>query len=70
MKPCSILCALLFALMAAGCADPLEQRSGQEVQSQLQRGVTGQGRLIDSESTNNPTAAPAASQTQPNYPPQ
>ena len=29
----------------AGCADPLEQRSAQEVEGQLERGVTGQGQL-------------------------
>jgi hypothetical protein len=63
MKRLSILIAVAF--IAGGCADPLEQRSGEEVQSQIQRGVTGQGHLIDSESVNNPTAAPAASQGQP-----
>jgi hypothetical protein len=41
MKPLSIICA--FALIAAGCADPLEQRSTEEVGGQLERGVTGQG---------------------------
>ncbi len=39
----SILCA--FALVAGGCADPVEKRSTQEVQTQLQRGVTGQGEI-------------------------
>ena len=28
-----------------GCADPLEQRSTEEVGGQLQRGVTGQGTI-------------------------
>ncbi|HEU5247087.1 MAG TPA: hypothetical protein VFU09_08360 [Candidatus Udaeobacter sp.] len=28
-----------------GCADPLEQRTTQEVQGQFERGVTGQGTL-------------------------
>ena len=42
MKPVSI--ALAIALLAlSGCADPIEQRSGQEVQEQLGRGITGQG---------------------------
>ncbi|PYK52776.1 MAG: hypothetical protein DME47_08105 [Verrucomicrobia bacterium] len=41
MKPLSIICAV--ALIAGGCADPLEQRSTQEVGGQLDRGVTGQG---------------------------
>ena len=41
MKPLSIIYAV--ALIAGGCADPLEQRSTQEVGGQLERGVTGQG---------------------------
>ncbi|MGC2625885.1 MAG: hypothetical protein WA269_03535 [Candidatus Udaeobacter sp.] len=42
MKPVSI--ALAIALLAlGGCADPIEQRSGQEVQEQFGRGITGQG---------------------------
>jgi hypothetical protein len=32
-------------LLCAGCADPLEKRSGDEVGSQLQRGVTGGGQI-------------------------
>jgi hypothetical protein len=44
MKGLSI--ALAIALLAlSGCADPIEQRSGQEVQEQFGRGVTGQGTL-------------------------
>ena len=44
MKPLSI--PLAVALLAlSGCADPLEQRSGQEVQEQFGRGITGQGSL-------------------------
>jgi hypothetical protein len=45
MRPLSILIAVAFASFAIGCADPLEQRTGQEVQSQFQRGITGQGQL-------------------------
>ena len=41
MKRLSIVCA--FALIIAGCADPLEQRSTDEVGNQLERGATGQG---------------------------
>ena len=44
MKPLSI--ALAIALLAlSGCADPIEQRNGQEVQEQFGRGITGQGTL-------------------------
>jgi hypothetical protein len=45
MRPLSILIAVAFASFAIGCADPLEERTGQEVQSQFERGITGQGQL-------------------------
>jgi hypothetical protein len=45
MKHMSILLVIGCAILSGGCADPLEQRSGQEVQSQLERGVTGQGQI-------------------------
>jgi hypothetical protein len=40
----SILFAIAW-LAVGGCADPLEQRTTQEVQGQFERGVTGQGTL-------------------------
>jgi hypothetical protein len=46
MRPLSILIAIGGMLIVSGCADPLEQRSGNEVQSQLQRGLTGQGEIV------------------------
>ena len=36
---------IIAAVAVTGCADPLEQRSAQEVQGQFERGVTGQGAL-------------------------
>ncbi|MBV9009751.1 MAG: hypothetical protein JO354_11390 [Verrucomicrobia bacterium] len=45
MKRLTLLLLLAVCALAGGCADPLEQRSTQDVQSQLQRGVTGQGQL-------------------------
>jgi hypothetical protein len=59
MKPLSILCAFLIALISGGCADPLEQRTPEEIKSHA----------LENETTNNPTGAPAASQTSPEYPP-
>jgi len=44
MKPLSIPLAVAW-LILSGCADPIEQRSTQEVQGQFERGVTGQGTL-------------------------
>jgi hypothetical protein len=46
MRPWSFLLTIVFAALAFGCADPLEQQSGQEVQSRLQRGLTGQGQIV------------------------
>jgi hypothetical protein len=57
MKPLTILLAVTMAILSGGCADPLEQRSGEEVGQQLQRGVTGQGRLGPEE---RPAGDPAA----------
>lgn len=45
MKPLSILLATACAMLTVGCADPLEQRTAGEVGEQIQKGVTGQGKL-------------------------
>jgi hypothetical protein len=45
MKRMSILLVIALTLIIGGCADPLEQRSAEEVEGQLQRGVTGQGTI-------------------------
>ena len=45
MKPVSILITIGCILTLCGCADPLEQRSGEEVGSQLEQGLSGGGRL-------------------------
>ena len=65
MKPVSI--ALAIALLAlSGCADPIEQRSGQEVQEQFGRGVTGQGTLGPMErAPDDPAAEHSVPQTHP-----
>ena len=44
MRPVSIALAILW-LALSGCADPLEQRTGQELREQFGRGITGQGTL-------------------------
>jgi hypothetical protein len=65
MKPLSI--ALVIACLAAvGCTDPLEQRTTEEVQGQLERGVTGQGTLGPLErSPDDPAAEHSVPQTHP-----
>lgn len=65
MRPPSILLAIAW-LALSGCADPLEQRSTQEVQQQFERGVTGQGALGPLErSPDDPAAAHSVPQTHP-----
>jgi hypothetical protein len=57
---------VIACLAVAGCTDPLEQRSTQEVQGQLERGVTGQGTLgpLD-RSPDDPAAQHSIPQTHP-----
>jgi hypothetical protein len=45
MKRMSILLVIALTLIVGGCADPLEERTSEEVEGQLQRGVTGQGTI-------------------------
>jgi len=65
MKPLAILLAIAL-LGLGGCADPIEQRSGQEVQEQFGRGITGQGTLGPMErEPDDPAAAHSVPQTHP-----
>jgi hypothetical protein len=65
MKRVRILVMIAW-LAASGCADPLEQRTTQEVQGQLERGVTGQGTLGPLErSPGDPAAQHSIPQTHP-----
>jgi GMP synthase (glutamine-hydrolysing) len=65
MRPVSIALAIA-SLALSGCADPLEQRSGQEVQEQFGRGVTGQGTLGPMErAPDDPAAEHGVPQTHP-----
>jgi hypothetical protein len=45
MKRVFIFAALFLSGFLPGCTDPLEKRSSEEVQGQIERGVTGQGRI-------------------------
>ena len=53
MKPWPFLFIALLAFLA-GCADPMEKTTGQEVGSRLERGVTGQGQMVERESQRDP----------------
>jgi len=65
MRPLSI--PLAIALLAlSGCVDPIEQRTGQEVQEQFGRGITGQGTLGPMErAPDDPAAEHGVPQTHP-----
>jgi len=65
MRP--LLTPLAIGLLAlSGCTDPIEQRSGQEVQEQFGRGITGQGTLGPMErDPNDPAGAHSVPQTHP-----
>ena len=45
MRPLPILIVVGYTLILGGCSDPLERRSGEEVGSQLQKGITGGGQI-------------------------
>jgi hypothetical protein len=65
MRPISIALAIA-SLALSGCADPIEQRSGQEVEEQFGRGVTGQGTLGPMErAPDDPAAEHSVPQTHP-----
>jgi hypothetical protein len=62
-----LLISLAIGLLAlSGCADPLEQRSGEEMQEQFGRGITGQGTLGPMErAPDDPAAEHSVPQTHP-----
>jgi len=65
MRPLASLLAIAL-LDLSGCADPLEHRSGQEVQEQFGRGITGQGTLGPMErAPDDPAAEHSVPQTHP-----
>lgn len=45
MRRLFLFAAICGALAVGGCADPLEQRTTEDVGSQLERGITGQGTI-------------------------
>jgi hypothetical protein len=65
MRPLSIPLAIALLAMS-GCADPLEQRTGEEMQQQFGRGITGQGTLGPMErEPDDPAAEHSVPQTHP-----
>jgi hypothetical protein len=66
MKRLSMLFAIVCALLTGGCVDPVEKRTSEEVGSQLQRGMSGQGQIgpID-RPANDPAGEHGVPQTHP-----
>jgi hypothetical protein len=66
MKRMAILFLIAWMLVVGGCADPMEQRSTEEVGGQFQRGVTGQGTIGPVErSSTDPAGEHGVPQTHP-----
>ena len=66
MKRVFIFAALIFAGFLLGCADPLEKRSSEEVQGQIERGVEGQGHIgPENRGPDDPAAEHAVPQNHP-----
>jgi hypothetical protein len=62
----AILFLIAWMLVVGGCADPMEQRSTEEVGGQFQRGVTGQGTIGPVErSSTDPAGEHGVPQTHP-----
>jgi hypothetical protein len=59
-----LLPAAIMLLAFAGCADPIEHRSTQEVQEQVAGGITGHGTLVPLERrAGDPAAEHSVSET-------
>ncbi len=46
------------AILAAGCADPLEKPIGEEAGEKFKRGITGGGTLVPIDPSNDPNVNP------------
>jgi hypothetical protein len=58
LKALSAAVCIASAMLAAGCADPLEKPITQEAGEKFQRGITGHGTLGPMDRSNNPDATP------------
>jgi hypothetical protein len=65
LKALSAAFCLASAILAAGCADPLEKPIVQEAGEKFQRGITGQGTLGPIDRSNDPTIKPSDSDFHP-----
>jgi len=58
LKALSAAVCVASAILAAGCADPLEKPITQEAGEKFKRGITGGGTLGPIDRSNNPDAKP------------
>jgi hypothetical protein len=58
LKALSAAFCIASAILAAGCADPLEKPITQEAGEKFKRGITGGGTLGPIDRSNNPDAKP------------
>jgi hypothetical protein len=61
LKALSAAFCLASAILAAGCADPLEKPVGQEAGEKFKRGITGKGTLGPIDRSDDPTIKPSES---------
>jgi len=65
LKALSTAFCLASAILAAGCADPLEKPVAREAGEKFQRGITGHGTLGPIDRSNDPTVKPSESDSHP-----
>ncbi len=58
LKALSAAFCIASAILAAGCADPLEKPMAQEAGEKFQRGITGHGTLGPMDRSNDPSKPP------------
>jgi hypothetical protein len=58
LKALSAAFCIASAILAAGCADPLEKPIGQEAGEKFKRGITGGGTLVPIDPANTPDIKP------------
>lgn len=60
LKALFVALCIASAVLAHGCADPLEKPITQEASEKFQRGITGHGTLVPVEHWNDPNFKPSA----------
>jgi hypothetical protein len=64
LKALSAAFCIASAILAAGCADPLEKPITQEASEKFRRGITGGGTLVPIDRSNDPNIKPSEPDSQ------